>query len=166
MEVDILWLKWPSLDPISPVLITCSLPYSESNDSSRLFHPRRQRQRQRQWIALMIQNLLNNDKISELQESIPVGCVLPAFMTTTRCQYQWGRYLCRPLEYIYPSAWIYLPPVYLASGYTYPYPIQERTWDQRYLWKHYFLATPLTDVKNCHRYYCSMSTNLSKWKTG
>ena len=50
------------------------------------------------------------------QGSIPVKCVPPALVATTRCKYLGGRYL------------VYLPP--------WVYPLPEWTWDQRYLPPH------------------------------
>ena len=83
---------------------------------------------------------------SEQQESIPIGCVPPTLVATTRCQY-WGggRYViylsllaCRHPWYTFPR--LYLPFGYLPPGYppqkgpgtrdTYP---PEGTWDQRYI---------------------------------
>ena len=68
-------------------------------------------------------------------ESIPVGCVLPAPVATTRCQYG-SRYLVCLTSFVYlstldiptpsytypqiPTPWVYLPPDTYTHEYTYP----------------------------------------------
>ena len=84
---------------------------------------------------------------SEQQESIPIGCVPPTLVATTRCQYcSWGRYdIFIPPGM--PTYLVYLPPVIPTLWVPTPldtYPPQkgpgtrdtyppEGTWDQRYI---------------------------------
>ena len=85
-------------------------------------------------VSIVLSKIVSFTWKSEQQESIPIGCVPPTLVTTTRCQYcSGGRYdiLIPPGM---PTPLVYLPSVIPTLWIPTPWiPSPEGTWDQRYL---------------------------------